>query len=218
MTTLLPTTLVGSLPKPSWLAQEESLWAPWKLSGDELQEGRHDALALAVADQLRAGVDLVCDGEQTRRHFVTTFIEHLGGVDFERRETVRIRDRYDAEVPTVVDAVHRERPVFVEDAKVLRGLTDRPVKWTLPGPMTMIDTLADRQALRRASQGDDAADDVGTEQQDGGEHEHRRGHRQCHAFGDRMGVDALFRQMRITQVEDARTQRAGQGCTGLIEP
>ncbi|CAM3926341.1 methionine synthase [Micrococcus flavus] len=144
MTTLLPTTLVGSLPKPSWLAQEESLWAPWKLSGDELQEGRHDALALAVADQLRAGVDLVCDGEQTRRHFVTTFIEHLGGVDFERRETVRIRDRYDADVPTVVDAVHRERPVFVEDAKVLRGLTDRPVKWTLPGPMTMIDTLADR--------------------------------------------------------------------------
>ena len=143
MTTLLPTTLVGSLPKPSWLAQEESLWAPWKLSGDELQEGRHDALALAVADQLRAGVDLVCDGEQTRRHFVTTFIEHLGGVDFERRETVRIRDRYDAEVPTVVDAVHRERPVFVEDAKVLRGLTDRPVKWTLPGPMTMIDTLYD---------------------------------------------------------------------------
>ena len=100
--------------------------------------------ALAVAEQERAGIDIVCDGEQTRQHFVTTFIEHLGGVDFDRRETVRIRDRYDASVPTVVGEVGRPAPVFVDDAKALRARTDRPIKWTLPGPMTMIDTLADR--------------------------------------------------------------------------
>ncbi|MBB5832094.1 methionine synthase [Brachybacterium aquaticum] len=142
-TTLLPTAIVGSLPKPSWLAEPETLWAPWALEGERLDEGRHDALHLAAAEQTLAGLDVISDGEQTRQHFVTTFIEHLSGVDFERRETVRIRDRYDASVPTVVGPVRRERPVFVEDAKRLRALTDKPIKWALPGPMTMIDTLYD---------------------------------------------------------------------------
>ncbi len=81
---------------------------------------------------------------QTRQHFVTTFIEHLEGVDFAQRETVRIRNRYDASVPSVVGAVSRREPVFVEDAAFLRRQTDRPIKWALPGPMTMIDTLYDR--------------------------------------------------------------------------
>ncbi|AXH34255.1 methionine synthase [Humibacter sp. BT305] len=143
MSTLLPTSTAGSLPKPSWLAEPEKLWSPWKLDGDELAEGRRDALRLSLADQQRAGIDIVSDGEQTRQHFVTTFIEHLSGVDFERRETVRIRDRYDASVPTVVGAVTREKPVFVEDARFLREQTDRPIKWALPGPLTMVDTLYD---------------------------------------------------------------------------
>ncbi|WP_221585821.1 methionine synthase [Microbacterium sp. G2-8] len=144
MSALLPTSIVGSLPKPAWLAEPEKLWSPWKLQGTELTEGTRDALRLAADDQRRAGIDIVSDGEQTRQHFVTTFIEHLGGVDFERRETVRIRDRYDASVPTVVGAVTRERSVFVDDAKVLRAQTDQPIKWALPGPMTMIDTLSDQ--------------------------------------------------------------------------
>ncbi|WP_448656974.1 methionine synthase [Microbacterium lacticum] len=140
---LLPTAIVGSLPKPSWLAAPEQLWSPWRLDGDALAEGRRDALRIAVHEQTRRGIDIVSDGEQTRQHFVTTFIEHLSGVDFDRRKTVRIRDRYDASVPTVVGEVRRERPVFVEDARLLRSLTDRPIKWALPGPMTMVDTLYD---------------------------------------------------------------------------
>ena len=120
MNTLLPTSIVGSLPKPSWLAEPETLWSPWKLEGDALVEGKQDALRIAVQEQRRRGIDIISDGEQTRQHFVTTFIEHLSGVDFEQRKTVRIRDRYDASVPTVVGAVSRERPVFVEDAKFLR--------------------------------------------------------------------------------------------------
>lgn len=143
MTTLLPTTTAGSLPKPAWLAQPETLWSPWKLSGEELAMGKQDALRLAVDDQRQAGIDILGDGEQTRQHFVTTFIEQLAGVDFEKRETVRIRNRYDASVPTVVGAVSRPNPVFVEDARFLRAQTDRPIKWALPGPMTMIDTLFD---------------------------------------------------------------------------
>ena len=143
MTTLLPTTTAGSLPKPFWLAKPETLWSPWKLDGEELIAGKQDALRLAVDDQRRAGIDIVGDGEQTRQHFVTTFIEHLSGVDFEKREVVRIRNRYDASVPTVVGDVSRPKSVFVDDARFLRAQTDRPIKWTLPGPMTMIDTLYD---------------------------------------------------------------------------
>ncbi|MFP3396761.1 methionine synthase [Brevibacterium sp. SIMBA_078] len=140
---LLPTSIVGSLPKPSWLAQPETLWSPWNLQGDALLEGRRDALRISTHEQTNRGIDIVSDGEQTRQHFVTTFIEHLSGVDFEKRKTVRIRDRYDASVPTVVSAVSREEPVFIDDAKFLRQQTDQPIKWALPGPMTMIDTLYD---------------------------------------------------------------------------
>ncbi len=143
MKRLLPTSTAGSLPKPSWLAEPEKLWSPWKLKNEELIAGKQDALRLSLDDQRQAGIDIVSDGEQTRQHFVTTFIEHLDGVDFEKRETVRIRKRYDASVPTVVGAVSRSKPVFVEDAKFLRQQTQQPIKWALPGPMTMIDTLYD---------------------------------------------------------------------------
>ena len=143
MKILLPTSTAGSLPKPSSLAEPEILWSPWKLHDQELVDGKRDALRLSLHEQQQAGINIVSDGEQTRQHFVTTFIEHLDGVDFEKRETVKIRDRYDASVPSVVGAVSRQKPVFVEDAKFLRALTDQPIKWALPGPMTMIDTLYD---------------------------------------------------------------------------
>lgn len=143
MKKLLPTSTAGSLPKPSWLAQPEKLWSPWKLQDQALIEGKQDALRLSLHEQLLAGIDIVSDGEQTRQHFVTTFIEHLEGVDFQKRQTVRIRERYDASVPTVVGAVNRSRPVFVDDARFLRHQTKQPIKWALPGPMTMIDTLYD---------------------------------------------------------------------------
>ncbi|MGB0833462.1 MAG: methionine synthase [Psychrobium sp.] len=140
---VLPTSSAGSLPKPSWLAEPEKLWSPWKLQDNELADGKRDALRLSLQDQINAGVDIVSDGEQTRQHFVTTFIEHLAGVDFENRKTVTIRNRYEASVPSVVGPVSRIKPVFVDDAKYLRQQTDKPIKWALPGPMTMIDTLYD---------------------------------------------------------------------------
>ena len=144
MTTLFPTSTAGSLPKPSWLAEPEQLWSPWKLTDSALVQGKQDALLVSLQQQLAAGVDIVSDGEQTRQHFVTTFIEHLDGVDFANRATVKIRNRYEASVPTVVGAVSRPQSVFAEDAKFLRQHTDKPIKWALPGPMTMIDTLSDQ--------------------------------------------------------------------------
>lgn len=143
MKQLLPTSIAGSLPKPSWLAEPETLWSEWKLEGETLAEGKHDALSLSLHEQQQAGIDIVSDGEQSRQHFVTTFIEHLDGVDFAKRETVKIRNRYEASVPSVVSEVSRPKSVFVDDAKFLRRQTDKPIKWALPGPMTMIDTLYD---------------------------------------------------------------------------
>ena len=143
MAALLQTTIAGSLPKPEWLSTPGVLWAPWLLEGEALAEGKRDAVRLALFDQEHAGIDIVTDGEQTRRHFVTTLIENLDGVDFEHRQTVRIRNRYDAAVPVVVGPVARRHPVFAEDARFLRGETQRKVKYTLPGPMTMVDTLYD---------------------------------------------------------------------------
>jgi len=141
--TLLQTTIAGSLPKPAWLAEPNTLWAPWKLDGDALEQGKRDAVRLALFDQEHAGIDIVSDGEQTRRHFVTTFIEALDGVDFEHKKTVRIRNRYDAAVPVVVGPVARRHPIYVDDAAFLRAETRRRTKYTLPGPMTMVDTLFD---------------------------------------------------------------------------
>jgi 5-methyltetrahydropteroyltriglutamate--homocysteine methyltransferase len=140
---LLQTTIAGSLPKPAWLAEPKKLWAPWLLEGALLDEGKRDAMRLVLADQESAGIDIVTDGEQTRRHFVTTFIESLEGVDFEHKRTVRIRNRYDADVPVVVGKVARKRPVYVEDIRYLRSQTTHRIKATLPGPMTMVDTLYD---------------------------------------------------------------------------
>jgi len=140
---LLRTTIAGSLPKPAWLAEPLALWAPWKLDGDALALAKRDAVRLVLFDQEHAGIDIVTDGEQTRRHFVTTFLEGLEGVDFANKKTVRIRNRYDADVPMVVGPVARRHPIYVDDARFLRAETERKVKYTLPGPMTMVDTLYD---------------------------------------------------------------------------
>ena len=125
MKILLPTSTAGSLPKPCWLSEPEKLWSPWKLQDSQLIEGKQDALRVSLQEQQQAGIHIISDGEQTRQHFVTTFIEHLDGVDFKRRETIKIRDRYDANVPTVVGDVARPKPVFVDDAKFLRKQTNQ---------------------------------------------------------------------------------------------
>ena len=134
MNQVLPTTIAGSLPKPRWLSTTDQLWAGWLHEGEALEEAKRDAVRLAVVDQEEAGIDVICDGEQTRQHFVTTFIEGLDGVDAEHRATVRNRQRYDASVPRVVGAVTRTRPVYVEDARFLRSLTDGRSSGSSPGP------------------------------------------------------------------------------------
>jgi len=141
--TLLQTTIAGSLPKPGWLAQSHELWAPWKLEGDDLAEAKRDATCIAIRDQERAGLDILTDGEQSRRHFVTGYLEHLHGVDFKHLVPMRIRQRYDTHVPQIVGPIVRPGPVHSEDVSLMRAETNRPIKYTLPGPMTIIDTVND---------------------------------------------------------------------------
>jgi 5-methyltetrahydropteroyltriglutamate--homocysteine methyltransferase len=141
---VLATTIAGSLPKPAWLAAPETLWPAWRLPPETLAEGWRDAVRLALCLQERAGIDVVTDGEQTRRHFVHGFVEGLEGVDPARRARIGIRgDRYEADVPTVVGPVRRTRPVHAEEAAFARAETARRLKWTLPGPLTAADTVAD---------------------------------------------------------------------------
>src|SRR5215217_7601446 len=133
---MLRTTIAGSLPKPNWLAEPERLWAPWKLSGRELEQAKLDATVLSVKLQEDAGIEIVGDGEQARVHFVHGFLANLDGIDFDKRTVMGIRaDRYKAEVPTVVGPVRRKGPVHEREARAARGHTRRKRKFTLPGPM-----------------------------------------------------------------------------------
>ncbi len=142
--TRIATTIAGSLPKPAWLAQTERLWPQWQLEGAALEEAKRDATELAVAEQVRAGLDIVTDGEQSRRHFVHGFLESLEGIDFTKIVRKGIRaDRYQADLPTITGPVCRTRPVHVAEARFARSLTDRELKITIPGPMTIVDTLHD---------------------------------------------------------------------------
>ncbi len=144
MSGALLTTIAGSLPKPSWLAAPHTLWAPWRLSGEALQEGKRDAVLVALEEQEAAGIDIVTDGEQSRQHFVHGFLEGVAGVDFTRRVTIGIRaDRYRAEVPTVTGPLRRMRSIHADEVRFARAHTQKRLKFTIPGPMTIVDTLAD---------------------------------------------------------------------------
>jgi 5-methyltetrahydropteroyltriglutamate--homocysteine methyltransferase len=141
---LFPTTIAGSLPKPAWLAEPNRLWAPWRPEGDELQAAKDDATLLAVKLQEDAGIDIVTDGEQSRQHFVHGFLEAVDGIDFDRRVEMGIRNnRYKATCPTVVGELRLRSRVHAREARLARAHTRRKLKFTLPGPMTIVDTIAD---------------------------------------------------------------------------
>jgi 5-methyltetrahydropteroyltriglutamate--homocysteine methyltransferase len=141
---LFPTTIAGSLPKPAWLAAPNRLWAPWRLEGGELAEAKDDATLLALKLQEDAGIDIVCDGEQARQHFVHGFLEAVDGIDFDRRVEMGIRNnRYKAMCPTVVGELRLRSRVHAREARLARAHTRRKFKFTLPGPMIIVDTVAD---------------------------------------------------------------------------
>ncbi len=141
---MFATTITGSLPKPVWLAEPNKLWAPWRVAGAELEAAKRDATILVLKLQEDCGIDIVSDGEQSRQHFVHAFLESVAGVDFTRKVEMGIRaDRYKAMVPTVTGALGLKERVHAREARVARAHTRRKLKFTLPGPMTIADTIAD---------------------------------------------------------------------------
>ena len=142
---MLRTAIAGSLPKPAWLAEPDKLWPQWRASGAALDEAKRDATLLWIKAQEDAGLSTIGDGEQARQHFVHGFVERVGGIDFEHKVEIGIRnDRYKAMVPQVVAPLSLEGRVHASEAQLLRAHTQRQTKFTLPGPMTIVDTVADR--------------------------------------------------------------------------
>jgi len=142
---LFPATLAGSLPKPSWLAETNKLWPQWRAQGEQLAEAKRDATLLWLKLQEDAGLDVVGDGEQSRQHFVHGFLEAVEGIDFEHKVEMGIRaDRYKAMVPQVVGPLKLKGRVHATEARLARAHTKKQLKFTLPGPMTIVDTVADR--------------------------------------------------------------------------
>lgn len=142
---MFETTIAGSLPKPAWLAETEKLWPKWKAEGAELAQAKLDATLLWIKAQEDAGLDVIGDGEQSRQHFVHGFLEQVEGIDFEHKVEMGIRnDRYKAMVPQVVAPLKLKGRVHEAEARFLRAHTKKKIKFTLPGPMTIVDTVADR--------------------------------------------------------------------------
>ena len=142
---MFSTTIAGSLPKPAWLAETEKLWPRWKAEGPDLAQAKLDATLLWIKAQEDAGLDVIGDGEQSRQHFVHGFLEQVEGIDFEHKVEMGIRnDRYKAMVPQVVAPLKLKGRVHATEARFLRAHTQRRIKFTLPGPMTIVDTVADR--------------------------------------------------------------------------
>jgi len=142
---LFETTIAGSLPKPGWLAETDKLWPAWRAAGQDLERAKRDATLLWLKEQEDAGLDIVTDGEQSRQHFVHGFLEFVEGIDFEHKVKMGIRDnRYDAMVPVVVAPLKLKGRVHRTEALLMRGHSKKKVKITMPGPMTIVDTIADR--------------------------------------------------------------------------
>lgn len=141
---LFPTSIAGSLPKPSWLAEPDKLWPKWRLDGADLAQGKLDATALMIKLQEDAGIDIVCDGEMSRQHFVHGFLEYVDGIDTVNKVEMGIRnDRYKAMVPVVRGKLTLKGRVHEAEARFARAHTTRKLKMTMPGPMTIADTVAD---------------------------------------------------------------------------
>src|SRR5213075_1631822 len=141
---MLKTTIAGSLPKPAWLAEPKKLWPTWRATGAELEQAKRDATLLWIKAQEDAGLDIVTDGEQSRQHFVHGFLEFVEGIDFSRKVKMGIRNnRYDAMVPVVTAPLKLKGRVHQIETRLARAHTDRELKVTMPGPMTIVDTIAD---------------------------------------------------------------------------
>jgi 5-methyltetrahydropteroyltriglutamate--homocysteine methyltransferase len=139
-------TIVGSLPKPGWLAAPGELFPPWRLEGASLEEGKEDAVRVWIAAQEQAGLDCLTDGEQRRRHYIWGFFQGLDGIDtINLAMRAQRGQRYHKEIAAarLIGGPTYRGPIFVDALRATVAMTDHPIKVTLPGPMTIVDSLVD---------------------------------------------------------------------------
>jgi 5-methyltetrahydropteroyltriglutamate--homocysteine methyltransferase len=208
---MLESTLAGSLPKPGWLAEPERLWAPWRFEGEALIQAQERAAAEWIKHQEDAGIDIVTNGEQFRVHFVHGFLEQINGIDWEKKTAMGIRDnRYTVQVPTVTGPVSRPEPVHRDEVRFCRSLTDRKLKFTLPGPMTICDTIADDHYGRRADMAMAFADILNAEA------------RELEAAGvdviqfDEPAFNVFMEEVKEWGIEALHRAREGLACTTVV--
>jgi 5-methyltetrahydropteroyltriglutamate--homocysteine methyltransferase len=208
---MLETTVAGSLPKPSWLAEPEKLWAPWRLDGEELEQAKRDATLIWLKEQEDAGIDIVSGGEQFRIHFVHGFLEYIDGIDWQKKTKMGIRDnRYVVDVPTVTAAVSRKGSIHADEVRFTRAHTKKKLKFTLPGPMTICDTIADEHYSKRPDMAMAFADLLNQEA------------RELEALGvdtiqfDEPAFNAFMRDTVDWGVDALNRARAGLKCTTAV--
>lgn len=144
---LFPTSLVGSYPQPDWLIDKQKLkgrFPPrtraaelWRIPPENLNEALLDATRLAVSDQVAAGLDIITDGEACRESYSNHFATALEGVDIDNPGEALDRSGEPVPVPRITGPIKRRHAISVDEVKALKQLTDRPIKFTVPGPFTM---------------------------------------------------------------------------------
>jgi 5-methyltetrahydropteroyltriglutamate--homocysteine methyltransferase len=205
---MLETTTVGSLPKPEYLAETEKLWPAWRLSGEALEQAKERATVEWLRHQEDAGIHILTAGEQHRIHFVHGFLENIQGIDWEKKTPMGIRDnRYTVDVPTVIGPVSSPQPVHLDEVQFIRAQTDRRIKFTLPGPMTICDTIANAHYATRADMAMAFADILNIEARKleaAGLHGGRQGMGHRRAPPSHRGVVVHYRRTHLLRVRYRR--------------
>jgi 5-methyltetrahydropteroyltriglutamate--homocysteine methyltransferase len=140
----LVTTSVGSLPRPTWLADTERNALTFRVAGAALAEAMDDATILAMEEQDELGLDIVTDGEMHRTHFIFHVAGAWDGVDTQKlvnKEIYRNRTA-NRRVPRITGKIAWRKPASLDDLRLAKAHTRRPVKMAVPGPMTVIDSAA----------------------------------------------------------------------------
>ncbi len=155
----IKTTCIGAYPKPDFVKLPDWFTIAggpdaadptrhWKEAmqalGDDAEATISRGVKHAIDDQISAGIDIPTDGEIPRENYVHYHCRHLNGFDFDNLTTKELRGgTYSAELPTIVGPVSAKQAFMVNEWKRAQQYTDRPVKITMPGPMTVSDTNAD---------------------------------------------------------------------------
>ena len=173
------TTVIGAYPKPDYLKITDWFNAkggtdtatPTKFYEDEIKKMGADAESIfekaakeVIRDQLDCGIDIITDGEIKRENYIHYHCRHLNGVDFNTlTEKVARTGNYKCWLPTITNKISAADSFLVDEWKSNQSLSNKPVKVTIPGPMTITDTISNTHYTSDEEMGYDLAIAINTE-------------------------------------------------------